>query len=513
MNGTLRRVDVVIVGGGLAGLWLLNVLRGRGYGALLLEAQRLGGGQSLASQGIIHGGLKYALGGKYTPASEALAGMPERWRACLAGKGEVDLRGIQPLSEHGYLFAAGGLGKLTAFFAAKGLRGRIEKLARRAYPPALQADAFQGQVYRTNDLTLDPSALVARLAVLGAGHICRRTLEASACALSDEVRIDLTKMAQAGESDGVRIGLTKTAQAGESDAVRVGLTKTAQAGESDEVRVGLTKTAQAGESDEVRVDLTKAAHVGESDAVRVDLTKTAQAGESDGVRIGLPKLAQAGESDGVRIELTKPGHAGEGAATGGIPALAANRLILAAGAGNEALLRGLGIEGIAMQRRPLHQVVVRRDCLPPLFGHCLSGLHSLEPRLTITSHPDGNGAGGSWLWQLGGQLATDGVRRSSAEQRHHARRELEAHFPWMDWAEANIETYRIDRAEPRQPGGRRPDEAFAAAIGPCILCWPTKLALIPDLADRVLKLLPPPCGDSPMLNLPAPEIGAPPWKA
>ena len=481
MNGALRRVDVVIVGGGLAGLWLLNVLRGRGYGALLLEAQRLGGGQSLASQGIIHGGLKYALGGKYTPASEALAGMPERWRACLAGKGEVDLRGIQPLSEHGYLFAAGGLGKLTAFFAAKGLRGRIEKLARRAYPPALQADAFQGQVYRTNDLTLDPSALVARLAVLGAGHICRRTLEASACALSDEVRIDLTKMAQAGESD--------------------------------EMRIGLTKTTHVGESDAVRVDLTKTTHVGESDTVRVDLTKTAQAGESDGVCIGLPKPAQAGESDGVRMELTKPGHAGEGAATGGIPALAANRLILAAGAGNEALLRGLGIEGIAMQSRPLHQVVVRRDCLPPLFGHCLSGLRGLEPRLTITSHLDGNGAGGSWLWQLGGQLATDGVRRSSAEQRRHARRELEAHFPWMDWAEASIETYRIDRAEPRQPGGRRPDEAFAAAIGPCILCWPTKLALIPDLADRVLKLLPPPCGDSPTLNLPAPEIGAPPWKA
>ena len=466
MNGALRRVDALIVGGGLAGLWLLNVLRGRGYGALLLEAQRLGGGQSLASQGIIHGGLKYALGGRHTPASEALAGMPERWRACLAGKGEVDLRGIQPLSEHSYLFAAGGLGKLTAFFAAKGLRGRIEKLARRAYPPALQADAFQGQVYRTNDLTLDPRALVARLAVLGTGHICRRTLEASACALSDKVRIGLPKPAQAGESDGVRVDLTKTAQAGESDGARV------------------------------------------------DLTKAAQAGESDEMRIGLPKLAQAGESDGgVRIELTKPGHAGEGAVTGGMPALAANRLILAAGAGNGALLRGLGIEGIAMQRRPLHQVVVRRDCLPPLFGHCLSGLRSLEPRLTITSHPDGNGAGGSWLWQLGGQLATDGVRRSSAEQRRHARRELEAHFPWMDWAEASIETYRIDRAEPRQPGGRRPDEAFAAAIGPCILCWPTKLALIPDLADRVLKLLPPPCGDSPMLNLPAPEIGAPPWEA
>ena len=56
------RVDVVIVGGGIAGLWLLNLLRSRGYGAVLIERSAFGDGQTICSQGMIHGGLKYALG-------------------------------------------------------------------------------------------------------------------------------------------------------------------------------------------------------------------------------------------------------------------------------------------------------------------------------------------------------------------------------------------------------------------------------------------------------------------
>ena len=70
--------DIVIFGGGIAGLWLLNRLRQQGYDVILLESDALGGGQSLASQGIIHGGLKYALNGVLSPASSAIAQMPER---------------------------------------------------------------------------------------------------------------------------------------------------------------------------------------------------------------------------------------------------------------------------------------------------------------------------------------------------------------------------------------------------------------------------------------------------
>ena len=50
--------DILIVGGGIAGLWLNVRLCQQGFSTLLLERDTLGGGQSLKSQGIIHGGAK-----------------------------------------------------------------------------------------------------------------------------------------------------------------------------------------------------------------------------------------------------------------------------------------------------------------------------------------------------------------------------------------------------------------------------------------------------------------------
>ncbi|HEY6200467.1 MAG TPA: FAD-dependent oxidoreductase, partial [Candidatus Binatia bacterium] len=54
------RLDVLIFGGGAAGLWCLERFRSAGYHALLLESAALGCGQTIAAQGIIHGGGKYA---------------------------------------------------------------------------------------------------------------------------------------------------------------------------------------------------------------------------------------------------------------------------------------------------------------------------------------------------------------------------------------------------------------------------------------------------------------------
>lgn len=76
-------LDIAIFGGGIAGLWLANLLRQRGFSCVVLEAGTLGGGQTLLSQGILHGGLKYALGGTLSSESEAIAacriaGVP-RW--------------------------------------------------------------------------------------------------------------------------------------------------------------------------------------------------------------------------------------------------------------------------------------------------------------------------------------------------------------------------------------------------------------------------------------------------
>ena len=78
--------QIAIIGGGISGLWLLNVLARRGFGVLLLEQGGLGQAQTFASQGMIHGGIKYALGGFTTAASESIANMPDTWRQCLGAQ-------------------------------------------------------------------------------------------------------------------------------------------------------------------------------------------------------------------------------------------------------------------------------------------------------------------------------------------------------------------------------------------------------------------------------------------
>src|SRR6267142_146825 len=57
------RLDLLIFGGGAAGLWCLDRFRRAGYLAILLESTALGCGQTIQAQGIIHGGGKYALRG------------------------------------------------------------------------------------------------------------------------------------------------------------------------------------------------------------------------------------------------------------------------------------------------------------------------------------------------------------------------------------------------------------------------------------------------------------------
>ena len=159
--------DVLIVGAGVAGLWLNARLRGQGYSTVLVENASLGGGQSLKSQGIIHGGAKYALHGALSGASEAIADMPRRWREALAGTGELDLSGVRLLSQAHYLWSPGTLaGNLTSFFASKAVRGRVDQVKGDELPPALQNPRFKGKVYRLAELVVDVPSLIERLAQL-----------------------------------------------------------------------------------------------------------------------------------------------------------------------------------------------------------------------------------------------------------------------------------------------------------------------------------------------------------
>lgn len=388
MSGHGWQTDAIIVGGGIAGLWLANLLTLRGYQVVLLERAELGAGQTLASQGMIHGGLKYALRGRLTRASEAIGAMPERWRSCLEGGGDLDLSSLAPLAARYYLFAeASSLGRLTGFFASRSLRGRIAKIERPDYPAVFASPAFEGVVYALNDFVLDTAALLSHLSRNLAGRVLQHAVAA------EDVRL-----------------------------------------------------------------------------------------ETDRVVLRLPRAS-----------------------------LTAQQLIICAGAGTQLLLDGLGLPAPRMQLRPLHQVIVRHDHPDPMYAHCLTGIRRAEPRLTITSHPDGD----RWLWYLGGQLATDGVHLDGSALIARARRELEACVPWLSWEDAQFEPLRVDRAEPEQASGRRPDEAFAAAVGNCVVCWPTKLSLVPDLGDKVLPLIAPPTASGsgpPDLGLPDAGIGRPPWE-
>lgn len=168
-NNQCIACDIAIIGGGIAGLWLLNRLSQVGFNAVLLEREALGGGQTLASQGIIHGGLKYALNGVLSPASSAIAGMPARWARCLEGHGDIDLRDTRHLSENYYMWSDGGIrSRLKTFLGSKALRGRVDPLVPDDYPafmnPAGVGTSVKGTVYRLPDFVVDTPSLLENLA-------------------------------------------------------------------------------------------------------------------------------------------------------------------------------------------------------------------------------------------------------------------------------------------------------------------------------------------------------------
>ncbi|TNE84075.1 MAG: FAD-dependent oxidoreductase [Gammaproteobacteria bacterium] len=157
--------DIAIIGGGIAGLWLLNRLTSAGYNTVLFEQTALGNDQTVASQGMIHGGIKYTLGGALTGASEAIADMPDHWRACLAGEGDVDLRGANTLSDHFYLWSSSSaLSRMSTFLASKATRGRVIKVGKKDRPSLFQHPDFSGSLYQLVDMVLDVPSVVKKLA-------------------------------------------------------------------------------------------------------------------------------------------------------------------------------------------------------------------------------------------------------------------------------------------------------------------------------------------------------------
>ena len=382
------KVDIAIFGGGIAGLWMLSRLKQAGYKVLLIENTALGAGQTRYSQGIIHGGTKYALTGKLTASSESIFNMPKIWRDCLKGQGQVDLSSAKILSEYQYMWSTPSLlSRLSGFFTSRIVRGRMQSLNKKDYPSVFQNKQFKGKVYRLDEPVLDAGTVIHALANQNSKNIMQ----------------------------------------------------------------GSVVPGFPGDSFKVT------------------------------------------DANAATWEIT------------------AEKVILAAGQGNEALLKGFGRDTPQMQLRPLQMVIVRGGLPEKLYAHCLGA--SANPRITITSHEDKNG---QIVWYLGGQLAEDGIHRTRDEQIEKAKQELRKLMPWLDFSQMQWSTLNINRAEPKQPDGKRPATSFCSEDGNIITTWPTKLALSPSLAEEVLELLEnqsiTKSGDAPLPDFSHAKVADLPWQ-
>jgi len=157
-------VDVLIIGGGIAGLWTLARLRRSGHDAWLVESSALGGIQSIASQGIIHGGSKYALGGKLGDSAKAIGDMPRIWNECLDGTGEVDLSAVEIHTRSQLMWSTkSAVSRVAGFFAGKLMEDRMSPLQRADYPAPFNHAAFDGVIYRLNEPVLNTASLMTEL--------------------------------------------------------------------------------------------------------------------------------------------------------------------------------------------------------------------------------------------------------------------------------------------------------------------------------------------------------------
>ncbi|CAM5402318.1 FAD-dependent oxidoreductase OS=Stutzerimonas stutzeri OX=316 GN=CXK95_05810 PE=4 SV=1 [Stutzerimonas stutzeri] len=139
--------------------------------------------------------------------------------------------------------------------------------------------------------------------------------------------------------------------------------------------------------------------------------------------VRLAELAGDSLLAGERIEPLREGGELVGLRVDG-RAIRAQRMVFSAGGGTAELLAAVGLQQPAMQRRPLHMVMLKAPTLKPLYAHCLGG--GSKPRITVTSHP---AADGEWVWYLGGDLAED--RRRGAPTR--PRRSPQHNRNWPNW--------------------------------------------------------------------------------
>lgn len=390
----MLRLDAVIFGGGAAGLWLLDRISRDGGHAVLLEANALGAGQTIAAQGIIHGGLKYTLQGLLTKSARHIRGMPSVWRDALLGRVAPNLTKTRLRSDSCFLWQTETLSSRAGMVGARiGLAVKPEVTEHKDRPAALTE--VPGLVARLPEQVICPASFLADLFAQYRDRI---------------LKIDAAN------------GLSfHTRSPGEVQAI----------------------------------------HLSDAASNRA---------------------------------LT----------------LAPRQVIFTAGRGNSELRARVGLSAGVSQSRPLHMVLVRGN-LPELNGHCVDGSAT---RVTITSDIDSQG---HRVWQVGGQIAEEGVKWNAQTLTQRAHEELAAVLPGVSFNEAEWSTYAVDRAEGQTVDGKRPESVQVLCAGNVTTGWPTKLALAPVLALEIASRVQPAhhgriFDAAALADWPRPEVAKLPWE-
>ncbi len=383
-------MDCILFGGGVAGLFTLDNCLSHGLRCVLLESKALGTGQTIDSQGILHGGLKYAIGTSGAHSAHSIKEMPLIWRRLLAGEMTPDLTNVVMRSDFCHVWRTDSMKSKLGWIAAKfALKTKLQPIDQDQLPPYLQG--IEGPIARIDEQVIEPRSLLEVL--------------------------------------------------------------------SHDLDRHLLQTVEGG------VEVS-----------RLD--------------------------DGWLVRLLNP-ESGEPLD------IFAKKIILTAGRGNRDLRDSFGLQANKTQERPLHMLMARGS-LPLINGHCIDGS---KTRVTITSTQD---YAGRSVWQVGGQLAEEGVKLSSEELIRQGADELKLVLPNVDFDDTEWKTYKTTRAESNTQGNR-PADVTIVEEEDVLTCWPTKLVLAPRLADEIVHRIGLPAqtdtaDSSPFASWPSPTVALPPWE-
>tara|TARA_A100001035_G_scaffold233938_1_gene196863 strand:+ start:10501 stop:11634 length:1134 start_codon:yes stop_codon:yes gene_type:complete len=375
---------IVIIGSGIAALWTANLLNENGFDVIVLEKDSVASNQTIASQGMIHGGTKYSLDGVLTKATQSISEMPSTWRDALNGNGKVDLSESKINAHSQVLWSADTLhSKILSFFGSKAMSSKMQPIDKKEHP-AFSSKDFKGSLFKLNELVVDVQSVVANLTKNLDGKIIK----------------------------------------------------------------------------------------------------------AKGTKI----LLSNGKVIGIETSIGK---------------LECDELILAAGEGNEQILKNSNVKSFPMQTRPLAMgMVYMNKNIPDIFGHHLGS--SSRPKVTISTHYINK----KQILYIGGEVSESGVNLSDEQQVIKIERSLKEALSWIDLDIDKIEVLRINRAEAKNKNVLKPDSFFIGRNDGLMVCWPTKLAFAPLIAENVLdELNKPILNNSKKIHGEKPEISNYPWES